>query len=158
MGSNREDRSGSVDPILNDAARELASSLGFLERYTSEQRGTSLMILDPDLEEFDPSGDFAGSPQTEIRNHLSARLQDTILWHCWPKFTRRSDGSLQWNVSCRFLIRIFRFPILNDPAPLADDAGSCRGTSEAGPDYLPKTQASAGILRAERGFVGSTRR
>lgn len=114
-GAIGEDRSGSVDPILNDAARELASSLGFLERYTSEQRGTSLMILDPDLEEFDPSGDFAGSPQTEIRNHLSARLQDTILWHCWPKFTRRSDGSLP--MECQLSILDQNFP-LPDPSTI----------------------------------------
>lgn len=93
-GAASENDGGSVDPVLGEEAAELAGSLGFEYRTSSEQTGTSLMILDPDLEEFDPSGVFVNSPLTEIRNHLSARLQDTILWHCWPKFTRRADGSL----------------------------------------------------------------
>jgi hypothetical protein len=93
-GTAGEGDGGSIDPIANDKAAELAAALGFQERTTHENSGISLMILDPDLEEFDPSGDFANSPITEIRNHLAARLQDTILWHCWPKFTRRDDGNL----------------------------------------------------------------
>ena len=93
-GSIDQGDGGSVDPILNEKAAELAACLGFQERTTHENTGTSLMILDPDLEEFDPLGDFTNSPTTEIRNHLAARIQDTILWHCWPKFTRRNDGNL----------------------------------------------------------------
>ena len=84
----------SIDPIVNHQAAELSAALGFWERTTRENSGTSLMILDPDLEEFDQAGDFSNSPITEIRNHLAARLQDTILWHCWPKFTRRDDGNV----------------------------------------------------------------
>jgi hypothetical protein len=114
-GAPGEDDSGSVDPVLHNQAAEFASSLGFPERSSPEQRGTSLMILDPDLEEFDQSGDFANSPDTEIRNHLSARLQDTILWHCWPKFTHRDDGSLP--MECHLSVLGYCFP-LPDPATI----------------------------------------
>ena len=110
-GSPGEDAGGSVDPVLRDEAADIAAALGFQERSTHEQTGTSLMILDPDLEEFDPTGDFATSPPSEIRNHLSARLQDTILWHCWPKFTRRADGTLP--MDCHL-------SILGDDFPLPD--------------------------------------
>jgi hypothetical protein len=106
-----EEDGGSVDPVMCDQAAEFASALGFLDRTSHEQTGTSLMILDPDLEEFDMSGDFANSPPIEIRNHLGARIQDTILWHCWPKFTRRADGTLP--MECRL-------SILGDDFPLPD--------------------------------------
>lgn len=110
-GALGDDDSGSVDPVLHNQAAELAAGLGFQERNTNKHRGTSIMILDPDLEEFDPLGDFATSPQTEIRNHLGARLQDTILWHCWPKFTRRDNDSIP--MECHL-------SILGDEYPLPD--------------------------------------
>lgn len=106
---------GSVDPVLHSQAAESAASLGFQNRTNHEQKGTSLMILDPDLEEFDATGDFATSPATEIRNHLGARLQDTILWHCWPKFTRRADGSLPMECDLSILGDAFALP---DPATI----------------------------------------
>lgn len=114
-GSAGEDEGGSVDPILHDRAAEVASSLGFHNRTTHEECGTSLMILDPDLEEFDPAGVFANSPSAEIRNHLGARLQDSILWHCWPKFTSRSDGSLPMECHLSILGDDFALP---DPATI----------------------------------------
>lgn len=114
-GALSEEDGGSVDPVLRSQAAEFAEALGFQERTTHEQRGTSLMILDPDLEEFDPSGEFATSPPTEIRNHLCARLQDTILWHCWPKFTRRGDGSIP--MECQLSILGNNFP-LPDPTTI----------------------------------------
>jgi len=114
-GAVGEDKGGSVDPVLRDSAAEVAYSLGSQNRSTLEETGTSLMILDPDLEEFDPAGPFADSPPTEIRNHLGARLQDTILWHCWPKFTRRSDGSLPMECHLSILGEDFDLP---DPATI----------------------------------------
>ncbi|EHA63584.1 hypothetical protein [Synechococcus sp. WH 8016] len=117
-GAAGEDESGSVDPVLNERAEVIASSLGFQSRTTQEERGTSLMILDPDLEEFDPSGVFANSPSTEIQNHLGARLQDTILWHCWPKFTRRSDGSLPMECRLSILGDDFALPDPETVSPL----------------------------------------
>ena len=109
-GTVGEGDGGSVDPILNEKAAELAACLGFQERASLENSGTSLMILDPDLEEFDPSGNFANSPITEVRNHLAARLQDTILWHCWPKFTRRDDGSLPMECDLSILGEDYALP------------------------------------------------
>ena len=116
-GAAGEDESGSVDPVLNERAEVIASSLGFQSRTTQEERGTSLMILDPDLEEFDPAG-FSNSPSTEIQNHLGARLQDTILWHCWPKFTRRSDGSLPMECRLSILGDDFALPDPETVSPL----------------------------------------
>lgn len=114
-GAPSEEDGGSVDPVTSSQAAEFAAALGFEDRATREQRGTSLMILDPDLEEFDPYGDFAASPPTEIKNHLGARLQDTILWHCWPKFTRRADGGLPMECHLSILGDAF---VLSDPATI----------------------------------------
>lgn len=110
-GAQGEDDSGSVDPVLNSEASRIAASMGFQERNIYEQRGTSLMILDPDLEELDPEGEFRTTSLSEIRNHLSARIQDAILWHCWPKFTHRGDGTVPMHC---------HLSILGDELPLPD--------------------------------------
>lgn len=93
-GSRVEQESGSVDPLLGAEAAGLAARLGFLERQTDAHRGTSLLILDPDLEDLTEGACSASAPSNEARNRLRARLQDLILWHCWPKFTRWLDDSV----------------------------------------------------------------
>lgn len=92
----------SVDPVTGSDAALLAASMGFLPRHTPEQRGTSLMILDPMLEDLSSDGIpglFSGDAP---RRRLAARIQEILLWHCWPKFTAREDGSVP--MRCRLSV------------------------------------------------------
>lgn len=114
-GARGDQEGGSVDPVLNDAAADLARSLGFQERNAADQRGTSMMILDPDLEELDQEGASPGESENELRNRLKARIQDTILWHCWPKFTRNRDGRVPMECRLSILGEDFSLP---DPATI----------------------------------------
>jgi hypothetical protein len=92
-GALHDEEGGSVDPLIQDEANDLAGRLGFLQRASDDQRGTSIMILDPVLEDFEQGDGADGPPPGGEVNRLKARIQDTILWHCWPKFTRMKDGS-----------------------------------------------------------------
>lgn len=106
---------GSVDPLTFDEAQDLADRLGFLNRGSDDQRGTSLMILDPDLDDLGYGDALEGAPSGAEINRLKARIQDTILWHCWPKFTRQKDGSVPMECYLSILGDVFQLP---DPATI----------------------------------------
>lgn len=114
-GSPREEEGGSVDPLIRDQAQDLATRLGFLQRGTDDQRGTSLMILDPDLDDPEHGAGPEAMPPAGHLNRLKARIQDTILWHCWPKFTRLKDGSVPMECHLSILGDAFELP---DPATI----------------------------------------
>ncbi len=114
-GALCDEESRSVDPLIGDEAKELAERLGFMARGSDEQRGTSLMILDPDLDDLESSGGSDGRSSGGEHNWLKARIQETILWHCWPKFTRLKDGSVP--MECHLSILGDAFP-LPDPATI----------------------------------------
>jgi hypothetical protein len=69
---------GTVDPLEGDGARKVAESLGIKQRGP-KQRGTSLMIIDPLLDER-TDADFA------------EEVVQSLLWHCWPKMLRVDGG------------------------------------------------------------------
>lgn len=117
-GSPGDLESGSVDPVLGAEAAELAARLGFLDRQTDDQRGTSLMILDPELEDIAEQNAGGGMFSEEPRNRLKARLQDLILWHCWPKFSRRSDGRIPMECRLSILEEAFTLPEPSTIQPL----------------------------------------
>ena len=102
-GGRSDDESGSVDPLTGEGGSRRAEALGFIPRPTHHQRGTSLMILDPSLEDLVSDANapliFGNAPS---RQRLIARFQDILLWHCWPKFTRLEDGSVP--MECRLSI------------------------------------------------------
>jgi hypothetical protein len=102
-GARSDDESGSVDPLTGEGGSGRAEALGFIPRPTHQQRGTSLMILDPSLEDLVSDTKalsiFGSAPS---RQRLISRIQDILLWHCWPKFTRHDDGSIP--MQCRLSI------------------------------------------------------
>jgi hypothetical protein len=114
-GALCEEEGGSIDPLTGDEASGLASRLGFLTRRSDEQRGASLMILDPALDDLENIGDSDGSSSGGELNRLKARIQDTILWHCWPKFTKLKDGSVPMECHLSILGDDFQLP---DPATI----------------------------------------
>lgn len=103
----------SVDPLLAEEGSVVAGSLGLPERAGREQKGTSLMILDPDLEDLDGGTERYGDDG--LRNRLMARLQETLLWHGWPKFTALPSGEAP--MSCHLSVMEREEP-MPDPATI----------------------------------------
>ncbi len=67
-GDVREDH---VEPLLGSAADDVARALG-LTPFGPDESGTTLVVIDPDLDEFESPDDAA--------QHLS----ETIAWQLWP--------------------------------------------------------------------------
>lgn len=65
---------GGIDPLTGADAAELASLLGMPDRGPNNT-GTSILILDPYIEE--------GDGQRSIDHYI----QETILWNFWPRLT-----------------------------------------------------------------------
>ncbi|WP_166531524.1 hypothetical protein [Blastococcus xanthinilyticus] len=67
-GDVRDDH---VEPLLGEDADEVARSLG-LTPFGPGESGTTLVVIDPDLDEFDDM------------DHAARHLADTIAWQLWP--------------------------------------------------------------------------
>ena len=81
-----------VDPVLDGDAAEIAHSLGFSSREAGAT-GTSLMLLDPRIEDLaDLQAGSAAGLSHEVRRRIGFRLQEMLLWWCWPKLVRDVDG------------------------------------------------------------------
>lgn len=81
-----------VDPALDGDAVAIAHSLGFSSREPGAT-GTSLMLLDPRLEDLaDLQAGPAAALTDELRRRIGFRLQEMLLWWCWPKLVRDVDG------------------------------------------------------------------
>ena len=68
-----------VDPVERNQAHRLARSLG-LEQRDPENTGTSLLILDPDLEH-------------RLPNQAANAIAESLAWFFWPKMLPRHDGT-----------------------------------------------------------------
>jgi hypothetical protein len=60
-----------VEPLVGDAADDTARALG-LTPFDADESGTTLVVIDPDLDDFDDTDSAA------------AHLAETIAWHLWP--------------------------------------------------------------------------
>ena len=98
--SDSTEEPNSVDPLLDDEAKIYAQEMGLFPRLSSKSSGTSLIILDPNLEdlenEIDSNQSSLLSPEDNdlLCKKLMMRIQEILLWHAWPKFTPREDESV----------------------------------------------------------------
>jgi hypothetical protein len=73
------DSSGSVvEPLVGEAAETVAQRLG-LKAFGAQETGTTVVVIDPNLDELegpDAAADY---------------LSDTIAWHLWPKMIGTAD-------------------------------------------------------------------
>lgn len=67
---------GGVDPIENDACRQLVGDLGFPERDQGET-GTSIMIVDPNL-------------KVDADSAIEDEILETVMWNFWPRMTSKT--------------------------------------------------------------------
>ena len=88
---NDSEPNTSVNPILNDGARSVAEDMGLIKRENLIDKGTTIMIIDPDLEELDNIHEILNNDQKKY--HLNLKIQDLLLWHAWPKFSPKEDGN-----------------------------------------------------------------
>ena len=99
----------SVDPLIDDAAKIYAKEMGLMTRLNSSRTGTSLIILDPNLEDLEDNNDenqlAIERPEENdlLCKKLMIRIQEILLWHAWPKFTPNEDE----NVPMKCTISIF---------------------------------------------------
>ena len=95
------DNNCSLDPVLDLEAQGIASNLGLTIRKTEEDKGTSLIILDPDLDDLKEIG-ITPDKIPYLRNKLKLRFEEILLWWAWPKFTLREDNT--YPIKCSFSI------------------------------------------------------
>lgn len=83
------DTSGEVvEPLVGSAAEAVAQRLG-LKPFGAEETGTSIVVVDPNLDELEP--------------HAAADyLAETVTWHLWPKMVHLGDAppAMRFSVRC----------------------------------------------------------
>ncbi|MEU1038655.1 hypothetical protein [Streptomyces sp. NPDC005907] len=83
------DTSGDVvEPLVGREAETTAQRLG-LRPFASEETGTTVVVIDPNLDELEPSD-------------AADYLAETITWHLWPKMMSSSGGTpaMNFSVTC----------------------------------------------------------
>lgn len=84
------DMSGEVvEPFIGAEADRIAHQLGF-EQFGEKETGTTVMIVDPDLDDRDP-------------DEAAQWIADAIAWNLWPKMIEKADGSppdIRFSVTC----------------------------------------------------------
>lgn len=81
----RDDNDGGIDPLTDDDASTTATSLGMPGRG-QEHTGTSILILDPYIDE------------GEVSKTLSQELLETILWNFWPRLTESTPAAKKLDI------------------------------------------------------------
>ncbi|MFE5755227.1 hypothetical protein ACFQ7I_16230 [Streptomyces massasporeus] len=83
------DTSGAVvEPLVGQEAEVVAQRLG-LRSFAPEETGTTVVVVDPNLDEMEPAG-------------AADYLADTIAWHLWPKAisTEGRPPAMSFSVTC----------------------------------------------------------
>ncbi|GAA0547485.1 hypothetical protein [Actinomadura livida] len=77
-----------VEPLTGDAADMMAKRLG-LEPFAPDETGTTVIMLDPSLDDREP---------TVAADYLA----ETIAWHLWPKMLDGAGGApaMRFSVTC----------------------------------------------------------
>ncbi|MEU8650383.1 hypothetical protein [Streptomyces sp. NPDC048737] len=79
---------GVVEPLIGAEADAVAQRLG-LRPFASEETGTTVVVIDPNLDERTPS-------------EAATYLAETIAWHLWPKMISTDAGlpAMRFSVTC----------------------------------------------------------
>ncbi len=83
------DTSGEVvEPLIGAEADAMAHRLG-LKAFASNETGTTIVVVDPSLDELEPS-------------EAAGYMAETITWHLWPKMLGSPEASptMTFSVSC----------------------------------------------------------
>ncbi|NJP66688.1 hypothetical protein [Streptomyces spiramenti] len=83
------DTSGEVvEPLIGREAEQVAQRLG-LKRFAGEETGTTVVVIEPHLDELEPSA-------------AADYLAETIAWHLWPKMISHGTAlpAMRFSVTC----------------------------------------------------------
>lgn len=89
-----------IEPVVGANAQELGDTVfSFPFDYTNEETGTSILIIDPTVEEIERAPEGEISSRSPVRTMpqaktLVAQLQKAIIDFAWPKFISYNEGSL----------------------------------------------------------------
>ncbi|MFE5207397.1 hypothetical protein [Streptomyces sp. NPDC056600] len=110
-----------VEPLVGHAAEQAAHRLG-LKPFGAEETGTTIAVIDPNLDDLDP---------VEAADYLG----ETISWHLWPKMIPTSDrpATMRFTVTCDGIHR--EVPEPSETPPLNMFVAAYR--SMEGQDGLP---------------------
>ena len=113
--SNSLEDPDSVDPLIDDDANNYAKEMGLMTRLNSNRTGTSLIILDPNLEDlevnFENQLPLINPEDNELLcKKLMVRMQEILLWHAWPKFTPKEDEVLPMKCTISIFDRTKKLP------------------------------------------------
>jgi hypothetical protein len=100
----RESYSRIVDPLQEDPAHRLAVALG-LERRSSADTGTSIVVLDPDMGQRTPE-------------QTANSIAECLVWFFWPKMLPRPDGTPAMQFELLLNGRSIGLPAPHEFAPL----------------------------------------
>ncbi|WP_355660235.1 hypothetical protein [Halomonas salifodinae] len=141
---------GAVDPLLGDAAEELASRLGLPAR-NPERTGTSVMILDP---RFDPDDELEFLDDQSIGDELI----EVLLWNFWPRMIESTEDHRRLSVTLEIEGQRCSVPRPEDFPPLdlfSRALDSIRHDPEgAHPIHCLRPKAMLGRLAIDRGARG----
>lgn len=84
-----------VEPLIDEAASDLADALGF-EKRTVAMSGTSIMILDFEL----------GEDSVEV---VGRQIVESLLWNFWPRMMQ--DAPAERRFSCKVEVNSVSIPI-----------------------------------------------
>ncbi|CBV44283.1 hypothetical protein [Halomonas elongata] len=98
-------QAGSVDPVRDDSAVELAGRIGLPPRDETDP-GTSVMILDPQF--YDDENDQA----------ICDDLVETLLWNFWPRMIASTSRERRLDVTIEIEGRAYPIPRPEDFPPL----------------------------------------
>ena len=119
--SDSQEEPESVDPLVDDNAKIYAKEMGLMPRYNRSRTGTSLIILDPNLEDLEDNSQnqlplINPEDNDYLCKKLMLRMQEILLWHAWPKFTPNEDEVLPMKCTISIFDKTKKLP---DPRYIA---------------------------------------
>lgn len=136
----RFDSTGRLDPVEDNEAARHAYIAGFPQRG-GEERGTSIMILDPQLE-------------VDSREEVAREILETLLWSFWPKMIGSQEGAQPMHFSVAVDGEEMTIPDPSEFPPLNLHVRALRAIHRGGasrvPIWLGKPKKHLGHLAMER--------
>lgn len=137
-----DDGDGGIDPLTGEQAAELAASLGMPDRDLNNT-GTSILIIDPNIEE----GDGA--------RPLGNYIQETILWNFWPRLTASTPKNRKLTIRIEIEGHEVHLPTPEEFPPFdlfASAISACREAHDAKTISSDKPKKDLGKLVIKRGL------
>lgn len=128
-------RQETIEPLEGEEAAELARLLGMPERKDiDEQMGTSIMMLDPLLEEDDEDANENDGPPLS----LEEQLVEEVLWNFWPRMTKCTERERRLEVRLVVDGRAVELPCPEEFPPLDLFAAALKRIRSGSDEHITK--------------------